>query len=333
MKAYKVHEYGDAAKFIESEVNKPGATSGHIVIEVKATSLNPVDHKILKLDLEINPALPATLHMDVAGVIVEVGDGVTDFKIGDEVYGCAGGLQGRAGNIEGALADFMLADSSLIALKPKSLSFSEAAALPLVSITAWEGLFDRAHINTDDHVLIHAAAGGVGHIAIQLAKQHGARIATTVSSEDKAKIAKDLGVDDIINYRDEAVEDYRQRLTHGKGFDVVFDTIGGGNLDKSLKAARVSGQVISIVGNNQHDLSPMHMKGLSLHLVFMLLPMLTGEGRAHHGFILKKVAELVDKGIVKPLVNKERFKFSQADEAHALFAANKHLGKIVLENN
>ncbi len=332
MKAYKVHEYGEAANFIESEVIKPDAISGHVVIEVKATSLNPVDHKILTLDLGINPVLPATLHMDVAGVIAEVGDEVTGFKIGDEVYGCTGGLQGKAGNIEGALADFMLADSSLIALKPKSLSFSEAAALPLVTITAWEGLFDRAHINPGNHVLIHAATGGVGHIAIQLAKQHGARVATTVSTDDKAKIAKELGADDIINYRNETVDDYKQRLTEGKGFDVVFDTIGGENLDKSLKAVKSSGQVISIVGNNQHDLSPMHMKGLSLHLVFMLLPMLTGEGRAHHGMILKKVAELVDKGIVKPLIHKERFQFNQANEAHALFAANKHLGKIVLEN-
>jgi len=187
MKAYRVHEYGDAAKFIEDEVNKPSAKQGHVVVEVKASSLNPIDHKLLKSDLGINPALPGILHMDVAGVITEVGEGVTAFKTGDEIYGCAGGLQGEAGNIEGALADFMLADSNLIALKPKSLSFSESAALPLVTITAWEGLFDRAHIKKEDHVLIHGGTGGVGHIAIQLARQHGARVATTVSSEDKAK--------------------------------------------------------------------------------------------------------------------------------------------------
>jgi NADPH:quinone reductase len=332
MKAYQVCEYGNAAKFIEGEVKKPEAQPGHVVIEVKATSLNPVDHKLLRADLGINPILPATLHMDVAGVIVEVGEDVTAFKMGDEIYGCAGGLRGEAGNIEGALADFMLADSALIALKPRSLNFLEAAALPLVTITAWEGLFDRAHLNSGDHILVHAGTGGVGHIAIQLAKHHGARVATTVSSEDKAKVARGLGADDIIFYHDETVEDYTLSLTNGKGFDVVFDTIGAGNLDKSLKAAKVSGQVISIVGQNQHNLTPMHVKGLSLHLVFMLLPMLTGKGRAHHGFILKKVAELVDKGIIKPLVHKEHFNFSQANEAHALFAANKHIGKIVLEN-
>lgn len=333
MKAYRVHEYGKAAKFIENEVDKPEAKHGHVVVEVKATSLNPVDHKLLKADLGINPALPGTLHMDVAGVITEVGEGVTGFKAGDEIYGCAGGLQGQAGNMEGALADFMLADSDLIALKPKSLGFSESAALPLVTITAWEGLFDRAHISKEDHVLVHGGAGGVGHIGIQLARQHGARVATTVSSENKSKIASALGADDIIFYRDEKVEDYTRRLTNGKGFDVVFDTIGGSNLDKSLEAVKVSGQVISIIGQNTHDLTPMHRKGLSLHLVFMLLPMLTGEGRAHHGFILEQVAKWVDEGSIKPLIHEEKFRFNQANEAHALFAANKHLGKIVLENS
>jgi NADPH:quinone reductase len=332
MKAYRVHEFGKAAKFVKDEVDKPGAKQGHVVVEVKATSLNPVDHKLLKSNLGINPALPGTLHMDVAGVITEVGEGVTDFKTGDEIYGCAGGLQGEAGNIEGALADFMLADINLIALKPKSLSFSESAALPLVTITAWEGLFDRAHIKKEDHVLVHGGTGGVGHLAIQLAKQHGARVTTTTSSEDKANIAKDLGADDIIFYRDETVADYTQRLTEGKGFDVVFDTIGGNNLDKSLEAARVSGQVISIVGQNQHDLTPMHIKGLTLHLVFMLLPMLTGRGRAHHSVILEKVAKWVDEGLIKPLIHKEKFRFDQANEAHALYASNKHIGKIILEN-
>ena len=332
MKAYRVHEYGEAAKFVENEVEKPKAKQGHVVVEVKATSLNPVDHKLLKSDLGINPALPGTLHMDVAGVISEVGDGVTAFKTGDEIYGCAGGLQGKAGNIEGALADFMVVDSDLIALKPKSLSFAESAALPLVTITAWEGLFDRACIKKGDHILVHAGTGGVGHIAIQLAKRHGAKVATTVSSQDKARIATDLGADEIIFYHDETVKDYKQRLTADEGFDVVFDTIGGENLDKSLSAVKISGQVISIIGTNKHDLSPMHMKGLSLHLVFMLLPMLTGKGRTHHGVLLEKVAKWVDEGLIKPLIHEEKFCFSQANEAHALFASNKHIGKIVLEN-
>ena len=112
----------------------------------------------------------------------------------------------------------------------------------------------------------------------------------------------------------------------------MFDTIGADNLDKSLKAVKTSGQVIGIVGTNQHDLTPMHMKGLSLHLVFMLLPMLTGEARAHHKFILESIAKWIDEGLIKPLIHEEKFSFDQANEAHALFATNKHIGKIVLEN-
>ena len=333
MKAYRVHEFGDNAKFVEDEVNKPIAKQGHVVVEVKASSLNPIDHKLLKNNLGINPTLPAILHMDVAGVIKEVGEGVTNFKTGDHVYGCAGGVHGEAGLIQGALAEFMLVDSDLISLKPTSLSFAESAALPLVTITAWEGLFDRAQIKKEDNILIHGGAGGVGHIAIQLARQHGARVATTVSSEDKAKVARVLGAEDVIFYRNEKVEDYVQRLTEGKGFDVVFDTIGADNLDKSLTAAKVSGQVVSIIGTNKHDLTLMHKKGLSLHLVFMLLPMLTGKGRAHHGYILNNVAKLIDEGSIKPVIHKETFKFDQANEAHELFASNKHIGKIILENN
>ena len=332
MKAYQVHEYNENARFVAAEVERPQLKPGHVLIEVKATSLNPVDHKILVEEMPINPTLPAILHMDVAGVVSAVADDVSGFSVGDEVYGCAGGIQVAEGKIEGALADYMLADSRLIAHKPKSLDFAEAAALPLVSITAWEALHDRVELQKGEHVLIHAATGGVGHIAIQLAKQIGAKVATTVSGGEKAEIAKGLGADEVINYREESVTDYVQRLTDGKGFDVVFDTVGGPNLDKSLEAAKVWGQVVSIIGRNQHDLSPMHVKGLSLHLVFMLLQMLTGINRSHHQYILSELAKLVDEGNVKPLIHSQRFAFSEANEAHALFTSNRHLGKIVLVN-
>ncbi|MGP0566280.1 MULTISPECIES: zinc-dependent alcohol dehydrogenase family protein [unclassified Nitrospina] len=333
MKAYLVHEYGESAKFVEGEAAKPAVQPGHVLIETRATSLNPVDHKILTADLGINPDLPAILHMDVAGVVAEVGAGVSDFQVGDEVYGCAGGLKGQAGNLNGALADFMLADANLIAKKPTTLGFAESAALPLVSITAWEGLFDRAKIAQDDTLLVHAGVGGVGHIAIQLAKTRGLRVATTVSTQDKADLAKSLGADDIIFYRDESVADYVKRLTGGKGFDVIYDTVGGATLDKSLEAAAPWGRVVSIIGQNTHDLTNMHIKGLSLHLVFMLLPMITGEKRADHGHILSVVARLADSGKLKPLIHEKRFRYAEANEAHALFASNKHTGKIVLENS
>lgn len=333
MKAHLVHEYGEAAQFIETEVAAPKIKPNHVIIDVKATSLNPIDYKIRTLDMGINPDLPATLHMDVAGIITEIGEGVTQFKVGDEVYGCAGGLQGAAGKIDGALADYMLADTNLIALKPKSLNFLEAAALPLVSITAWEALIDRAKIKPGDHVLIHAGTGGVGHLAIQLAKNSGARVATTVSTQAKAEIAKKLGADEIIFYRDKSVADYVKSLTNDNGFDVVFDTVGADNLDKSFEAVRINGTVVGImVTQDAHDLKPLFLKGLNVHMVFMLLPMLTGKGREHHGYILNEIAKLVDTGKITPLIHEHSFKFNQSNEAHALFATNKHLGKIILTN-
>jgi len=273
------------------------------------------------------------LQMDVAGVVTEVGADVEVFSEGDEVYGCSGGLKGEAGNIDGALSDYMLSDASLIAHKPKSLDFAEAAALPLVSITAWEGLFDRAQIKQEDRILIHGGTGGVGHIAVQLAKHHGAHVTATVSSKKKGEISTNLGADEIVNYREESVEAYVERLTQGQGFDIVFDTVGGATLDASFQTARANAQVISIIGMNTHDLTPMHVKGLTLHLVFMLLPMLTGEHRNHHGYILKEIAGLVDLGELKPLIHEERFTFKQINEAHALYASGKFIGKIIVENN
>lgn len=332
MKAYLVHEYGENAQFELAEVEKPIAKMNHVIIEVKATSLNPVDHKLLTIERGINPELPAILHMDVAGVITEVGEGVTNYKVGDEVYGCAGGLQSKDGKLDGALADFMQADTCLIAHKPKSLSFAQAAALPLVAITAYEALVDRCHVSVGDNVLIHAGLGGVGHVAVQIARSLGAVVTTTVSTPEKAKKAKEFGAHNIVFYKDEAVEDYVNRLTHGKGFDVVFDTVGGDTLDKSFESARVSGQIAAVIGLNTHDLSPMHLKGLSLHLIFMLLPMITGEGRGRHAEILQEVAKLVDGGKLTPLLDSHQFTFAQAKEAHDLFKSGRHVGKIVLEN-
>lgn len=330
MKAFLVHSYGEKARFTEAEVEEPTAGPGRIKVEVRATSLNPVDHKLLTNDRGFNLTPPAILHMDVAGVITEVGEGVNDFRAGDEVYGCAGGLEGPAGRLDGALADYMVVDAALVAAKPVTLTFPEAAALPLVSITAWEALFDRLKIGIADHVLVHAGAGGVGHIALQLARAAGATVSTTVSTDEKAAIASDLGAHHIIRYHDEPVEQYVGRLTAGRGFDAVFDTVGGDNLDRSLEAVRTGGAVASIIGSNVHDLSPMHRKGLSLHLVFMLLPMLTGQGRSHHGEILRRVAHLVDSGKLKPVIDERVFGFSQANEAHAYFARGQHKGKIVL---
>lgn len=165
-----INQHGSSDLFVEIQTDNPRARAGHVIVDVRATSVNPVDTKIRRgSEGTAGLTFPATLHIDVSGVVSSVGTGVTRFNPGDEVYGCFGGIVG----IPGALADQMEVDAQMLALKPKSLSFGEAASLPLVAITAWEALIDRASIKPNDNVLVHGGTGGVGHIGIQLAKVLG----------------------------------------------------------------------------------------------------------------------------------------------------------------
>lgn len=327
MKTQAVPHFGDYSVFEAIEIPKPKVTPGSVLIRVIATSVNPVDCKLRAGNFpQITPEFPAILHGDVAGIVEEVGRDVTGFRIGDEVYGCAGGVKGE----NGALAEFMLVDARLIAIKPKSLSMAEAAALPLVSITAWEALFEKIKISTGQKILVHAGVGGVGHIAIQLAKWAGADVYATVSSSEKAVLAKSFGAIEAINYRNESVHDYTDRITGGKGFDVVFDTVGGENIDKSFSAVAQYGNVITIQSHSTHDLSLLHSKSASLHVVFMLLPLLCNIQRERHGEILKRIASLVDKGILKPFIDSQQFSFEDIGKAHALLESGKAFGKVVI---
>ncbi len=327
MKAQVINKFGDPSVFEPAEIAKPALKPGHVIIKVNASSVNQIDTKIRSGAVaNLAPEFPAVLNGDVAGVIETVADDVRDFKSGDEVYGCAGGLKGSPG----ALAEYMLADSRSIALKPKSLSMLHAAAIPLVGITAWEALFTKANLSAGQTVLIHGGVGGVGHIAVQLAKWRGAIVATTVLKQADFALAESFGADEIINAKEESVEQYVKRLTNGKGFDVVFDTVGGKNLDNSLQAAALNGHVVTTVSRSTHDLTPMHNKALSLSVVFMLLPILNGEGRAAHGKILTEIAQIVAAGKLKPLIDPNQFSIDQISAAHTLIESGKAQGKIVL---
>ena len=327
MKAQVLRQYGPDARFELTDIPQPKIQPGHLLLEVKATSLNPLDSKLRQLGPPIAPDLPAVLHGDVAGIVKEVGEGVTGFQVNDAVYGCAGGVKGHGG----ALAEFMLVDAQLVAPKPQTLDFLKAAALPLVSITAWEGLIDRAHLQPEQTVLIHGATGGVGHIALQIAAIKEANVMATASSKEKGDIGRRLGAKEIIYYREESPEAYVKRLTKGKGFEIVFDTVGGRNIDQSFLAAMNNGQVITIVSMSRHDLTPMHLRGLSLHVVFMPLPLLTGKGRAHHGHILRQISTWVDEGKLTPLTDPTPFTLKDINAAHEYFESGKHTGKIVIE--
>jgi NADPH:quinone reductase len=192
MKTLVIEQFGHPSVFKETDLTTPHVLPHHVLIQVAATSVNPVDYKIRQgVMADIAPAFPSVLHGDVSGTIAAVGAGVDQFYIGDEVYACAGGVKG----LGGALAKYMLADARLVAHKPKSLTMVEAAALPLVAITAWESLIDRAKIQPGQKVLVYGTTGGVGHIGVQLAKWVGAEVYALVSSDEKAAIAKRLGAD------------------------------------------------------------------------------------------------------------------------------------------
>ncbi|MGI1998514.1 zinc-dependent alcohol dehydrogenase family protein [Shewanella frigidimarina] len=327
MKAMIVNTFGGPEVFELANVPMPTVKSGHVLVRIAATSVNTVDMMIRQIgaDLPLAPELPAILGMDFAGVIEEVGDDVTDYAIGDEVYGCAGGLA----DLAGTLAQYMVADVQLIAHKPNNLSMREAAALPLVGITAYEGLI-RAGIAKDQRVLVHGGSGGVGHVALQLAKYFGADVYATGGGEKQLMLIERLGATGI-NYKTTAVTEYVAKHTQDAGFDVIFDSVGGANLTSSFDAAALNGQVVTTVSLIELDLSTVHFKGLSLHVVFMLIPMLHHFKRAQHGKILKQLAAIVEAGHLRPVLDESQFTLTDIAKAHERLASGQAMGKVVVE--
>jgi NADPH2:quinone reductase len=329
MKAIILHAHGGPELFRIEDRPKPEIKPGHVLIRVAASSVNPVDFKIRQGLIPIGPELPGILHGDMSGTVEEIGEGVEGFTEGDEVYGCIGGFK----DLPGVLADYALADARLLARKPTNLSMIEAAALPLVTITAWNALMDRAQVSEGQRVLVHAAAGGVGHIALQIAKAAGAEVHVTASSEEKIALGRELGADVGINYKEATVEEYIADHTNGEGYDVVFDTVGTTRLDDSFQAAKIGGTVVSIATRSTHDLTHLHVRALTLHVVFMLLPLARNIGREHHGAILRQATQLVEAGKLRPHLHTEVFPFERVGDAHALLESGGTFGKIVLSNS
>jgi len=326
MKAMIITKFGPSDAFEQAELPKPELKAGHVLVKVAASSVNPVDYKIREAGeaLPFAPELPGVLGMDFAGTVEAVGEGVENFKVGDEVYGCAGGLA----DLQGSLAEYMLADAQLVAHKPKNLSMQEAAALPLVAITAFEGL-QRAGVSAGQKVLIHGGSGGVGHIAVQLAKHLGADVYATGGGDKQLKLIESLGATPI-NYKTETVADYVEKHTAGTGFDVIYDTVGAENLLQSMEATRINGHIATTVSMVELDLTLAHIKGLSMHVVFMLIPMLHNIGRQAHGDILKQVADIAEAGSLKPVLTEQQFKLEQVAQAHDYAESGKGMGKVIL---
>jgi NADPH:quinone reductase-like Zn-dependent oxidoreductase len=306
----------------------PVVRSGHVLVKVSAAGLNPLDVKIRAGMAEhARHPLPAVLGMDMAGVVEAVAPDVDAFSPGDEVFGLIGGVAG----VQGSLAQCVSVDAALLARKPLTFSMRDAAATPLIFITAWEGLVDRARVGSGQKVLIHGGGGGVGHVAIQIAKAFGAAVFATGSAA-QANTIEALGAT-FIDYRQQSVADYVQAYTEDEGFDIVFDTVGGQTLDNAFVAVRrYHGHVVSALGWGTHSLAPLSFRAGTYSGVFTLIPLLTGRFREHHGQILRKAAELADAGLLRVRVDARRFDLHTAEQAYQYLASGAASGgKVVVD--
>jgi NADPH2:quinone reductase len=310
--------------FRNVEVARPTPDDGQVLVRIKASGVNPLDLKIRSGSApHARHPLPAILGMDLAGIVEQVGPGVTGFKAGDEVYGLTGGI----GGLQGSLAEFAAVDADLLARKPSSLDMREAAAVPLVVITAWEGLVDRANVQAGQTVLIHGA-GGVGQMAIQLARAYGAQV-FAADSAAKCNAIEQLGAAPI--NRETPVEEYVRQHTGGRGFDIVYDTVGGTALDAAFNAVARFGHVVSCLGWGTHALAPLSFRAATYSGVFTLLPMLSGEGRQHHGDILRETAKLVDADRMKPTLDPHRYNLDSVMDAYRAIEQRQTIGKVVID--
>ncbi|WP_424359955.1 NADP-dependent oxidoreductase [Methanocella sp. MCL-LM] len=307
MKAIRYHSFGGPEVLRYEDVPKPEARPGEVLIRVKATGVNPVDWKIRAGYMKevFQKMLPLIPGGDVAGVVEEVGSGVTDFKPGDEVYGWLG--TGR----NGTYAEYVSADASAIARKPRSLDFIQAAGLPLAALVAWQTLFDTADLKFGQTVLIHGASGGVGHLAVQLAKWKGAKVIGTASSRNQ-DFLREIGTDMVIDYQKARFEEMVRNV------DVVLDTQAGDTQRRSYKVLKKDGILVSTLGIENPDEAAKH--GVRA-IGFMNHP---------DGEELKQIADLIDEGKLKPTVSTV-MSLKDAARAHELSQTGHARGKIVLK--
>jgi NADPH:quinone reductase-like Zn-dependent oxidoreductase len=324
MKAVILQSFNEP--LVLADVPRPAAGPGQVLVRIKASGVNPLDLKIAagKAD-HARTVLPAILGIDMAGVVEAVGEGVQGFQPGDEVYGMTGGIAG----VQGSLAQYAAVDADLLSHQPRNMSMREAAALPLVFITAWEGLVDRARVKTGQKVLVHGGAGGVGHMAVQIARAFGAQVYATGEASQRA-IIEGYGAT-AIDFRAETVDDYVARLTDGEGFDIVYDTVGGPTLDASFRAVRhYEGHVVSALGWGTHALAPLSFRAATYSGVFTLLPLIRGKGRAAHGAIMRAATRLVEAGKVKVRLDPTEYTLAEVAAAHQAIVNGTANGKLVI---
>jgi alcohol dehydrogenase len=311
MKSAQINKYGSSEVIeINQSTSEPIVSSGKVLVIIKAAGVNPADWKIREGGLQqlVSLQFPSTLGHDFSGVIKQVREGVSpsDFKQGDEVYGQAGVISGGSGTF----AEMALANTESIAHKPKRLSHAEAAGLPLVGVSAWKALVENIRLSKDQKILIHGGAGGIGSIAIQLAKYLGADVATTVSTNDK-QFVQELGADVVIDYKTQTFED----LLHD--YDAVFDTVGGETYRRSFKVLKKGGVIVSMLEQPNSEL----MSQYGIKAIFQF----TQADRER----LTKLTQWVDENNIRVNVEKT-FSLDEAGDALDYQKDVHPRGKVVL---
>lgn len=321
MRAMIIRSFGPSSVFEQAEIPVPDIGDGEVLIEVRASSVNPVDWKIRKgLAPALCPKLPAVLHPDCAGIVAKVGRDVSTFAVGDEVYAFA----------SGALAEYMPADARMVARKPESLSFEAAAALPLVGVTSWLALIDRTVIPHGSTILIQGGTGGVGFFAVQLARaKFGGTVFATTGDDEKCRISETLGAVRAFNYRTMSPEAISREATGSRGFDIIFNTAGRDAIDAAVVMARFGGTILDINGTFPAAGS-FQFKALGFLSVFGGYPITHGFDQARVSTILSDIATLVDAGQIKPLIDPRRFTFAEVGAAHDYLETSKPTGKVAL---
>jgi NADPH:quinone reductase-like Zn-dependent oxidoreductase len=318
MKAFVVERYGNDG-LRAADVPEPEVGDGDVLVKVSAAGINPLDKMVRNGEFKrlLKYQTPFVLGHDVAGVVTRVGSAVRDFQVGDEVYARPRDLR------IGTFAEYIAIDQDDVAPKPASLTLHEAAAVPLVSLAAWQALVDRAHAQPGQKVLVHAGSGGLGSTVIQLAKHLGATVATTARGEN-AELVHSLGADVVVDY---TKEDFAEVLS---GYDVVLDSRGGENLERSLTVLKPGGQAIGVTGApkfigvvmgllSRKVRKQARKLGVSYSFLFMQA----------NGAQLRELASLYDAGHLRPLIDKT-FPFDQTLEALAYVEQGRANGKVVI---
>jgi NADPH:quinone reductase len=324
MRAMVIHSFGGPDVLQLEERPEPVLRDTDVLVEVHAASVNPVDTKV-RQSTSVPRPLPLILGYDVSGVVVRCGARATPWKPGDEIIAAPNLFR------DGSNAEYVALDARSAARKPTGLDHVAAAALPLVSQTAWEALHLRARIQTGQTVLIHAGAGGVGHIAVQLARLHGCRVITTASRAESIAFCRDtLKADEVIDYKRVDFVERVKELTGGKGVPVVLDTVGGEVFSKSLDCAAVNGQVVTILGSNTGDRSRgLLYRNISVHYEFMGVPTAHEIEPERPGQILTGIANLVQAGLLRPHVS-VRVPLEKLADGHRQVETGRTIGKVAV---